>query len=179
MRRACNVAHIDAVQIEYSPFVLDVEGPAGTDLLATARELGVAIVAYSPLGRGILTGTLNTRESLTTDGDVRTSFYPMYSEENFDSNVKLVEKLKALANRKKCTLAQLAIAWLLKQGDDIIPIPGTKRIPYLEENWGSLGVQLTDAEEAEMRNMIKDIGVAGDRKPEWASHSCFIDTRAE
>jgi aryl-alcohol dehydrogenase-like predicted oxidoreductase len=100
---------VDAVQIEYSPFCLDIEGPAGTSLLATCRELGVAIIAYSPLGRGLLTGTLNTKDSFSGQGDWR-SIFPRFSGENFDSNVQLVTRFKELADRKGCTAAQLAIA---------------------------------------------------------------------
>ncbi|EED13807.1 aldo/keto reductase, putative [Talaromyces stipitatus ATCC 10500] len=178
LRRACKVAHIDAVQVEYSAFVTHIEESRGTNLLATARELGVAVVAYSPLGRGILTGAY-TKNTISAEGDKRAEWYPMYSETNFEKNLKLVEKLKSIADKKNCTLAQLAIAWLLKQGDNIIPIPGTKKIRYLEENWGSLHVQLTDEEEAEIRKLIKDTGVAGGRYPEFAGDGTLADTREE
>lgn len=164
------------MQVEYSPFVLDIEGPSGTDMLATARELGVAIVAYSPLGRGILTGSFTT-EAISREGDYRAMF-PMYEDENLKENTKLLGKLKALADTKECSLAQLAIAWLLKQGD-VIPIPGTKRIAYLEENWGAAKVQLTDEEESAMRDLIKKAGVAGGRAPDWASDGLYVDTREE
>lgn len=180
LRRACKVAHIDAVQVEYSAFVTHIEEEKGTNLLAAARELGVAVVAYSPLGRGILTGAYNKKEALLAEGDRRVRMgYPMFAEENLEANAKLVERLKDIADRKNCSLGQLAIAWLLKQGDDIIPIPGTKRIRYLEENWGSLKVELTDEEEAEMRRLIKDTGVAGGRLPNWAGEGKLGDTREE
>jgi aryl-alcohol dehydrogenase-like predicted oxidoreductase len=180
LRRACKVAHIDAVQVEYSAFVTDIEEDKGTNLLATARELGVAIVAYSPLGRGILTGAYNKKDTVSAEGDQRTGMsFPMFSEENLEANAKLLEKLKNIADRKKCTLGQLAIAWLLKQGDHIIPIPGTKKIRYLEENWASLRVELTDEEEAEMRKLIKDTGVAGGRLPDWAGEGHLGDTKEE
>ncbi|KAH8162628.1 hypothetical protein CIB48_g5618 [Xylaria polymorpha] len=162
LRRACKIAHVDAVQMEYSSFDLDIEGPVGTDLLATCRELGVAVVAYSPLGRGLLTGAYTTQESLAHEGDFRSTL-PRFSGANFEANVKLVSQFKALADRKGCTPAQLAIAWLLKQGEDIIPIPGTKRIKYLEENWGSLEVQLSDGEEKEIRNFVETAEIAGSR----------------
>jgi aryl-alcohol dehydrogenase-like predicted oxidoreductase len=180
LRRACKVAHIDAVQVEYSAFVTDIENDKGTNLLATARELGVTVVAYSPLGRGILTGAYSKKESVSAEGDARTEMsFPMFSKENLDANVKLVGKLKDIADRKNCTLAQLAIAWLLKQGDHIIPIPGTKKIRYLEENWGGLQVELTDEEEAEIRNLIKDTGVAGGRLPDWVGEGHLGDTKEE
>lgn len=156
--------------------MLDVEGSTGSNLLATARELGVAVVAYSPLGRGILTGAFDSNETLSGEGDFRTAF-PMYAEKNLDTNLKLVNQLKALADAKSCTTAQLAIAWLLKQGEDVIPIPGTKRIKYLEENLGSLKLQLTDADAAEIRKLIKDAGVAGSRVPDWATAGLYADTK--
>lgn len=179
LRRACKVAHIDAVQIEYSAFVLDVENSLGTNLLATARDLGVAVVAYSPLGRGILTGAFTSKEAVSSEGDFRTMF-PMYAEENIKKNTQLVSQLQVLAQTKGCTTAQLAIAWLLKQGEDIIPIPGTRRIKYLEENWAALGVRLTDAEEAEVRKIIKSAGgVGGGRAPDWAMDGLYADTKEQ
>ena len=180
LRRACKIAHVDAVQVEYSAFVTHIEEQDGTNLLATARELGVTIVAYSPLGRGILTGAYTKKESVSAEGDSRTGLsFPMYAEENLEANIKLLEKLKVIADKKNCTLGQLAIAWLLKQGHDIIPIPGTKKIRYLEENWGSLQVELTDEEELTMRKLIKDTGVAGGRLPAWAGKGQLGDTREE
>lgn len=178
LRRACKVVQVDCVQIEYSPFDLDIEGPEGTNLLATCRELGVSVVAYAPLGRGLLTGALNSKEAVSGEGDWRAMF-PRFSEENFDANVKLVDQFKALAQNKGCTPAQLSIAWLLKQGEDIIPIPGTKRIKYLEENWGALQVQLTDADEAEIRNFVETAAVGGGRVPDDAKSQCYADTKEE
>ncbi|KAL9080500.1 MAG: hypothetical protein Q9157_000734 [Trypethelium eluteriae] len=177
LRRAEKIVHVDAVQIEYSPFDLDIEGPSGTHLLATCRELGVTTVAYSPLGRGLLTGTLNSKESVSSEGDWR-SVFPRFSDENFDANVKLVNQFKAIADRKGCTAAQLCIAWVMKQGQDIIPIPGTKRIKYLEENWNSLKVQLTDAEATEVRKLVQN-QVAGHRTIEAALSQCYADTVEE
>uniref|UniRef100_A0A8H7N3H6 NADP-dependent oxidoreductase domain-containing protein n=1 Tax=Bionectria ochroleuca TaxID=29856 RepID=A0A8H7N3H6_BIOOC len=162
LRRACKIAHVDAVQIEYSPFVLDVENSVGTHLLKTCRELGVAVVAYSPLGRGILTGAFSTKESFQKDGDYRT-IMPWFQDDNFDRNVTLVSQFRELADKKGCKPSQLAIAWLLKQGDDIIPIPGTKQIKYLEENWASQYVQLTDEDEKEIRRFVEAAEVAGPR----------------
>ena len=165
------------MQIEYSAFDLHIEGLAGTHLLATCRELGVGIVAYSPLGRGLLTGAFNSKAAFSNEGDWRAAF-PRFSGENFDANVKLVNQFTALAARKKCTAAQLAIAWLLKQGEDVNPIPGTKRIRYLEENWGALKVQLSDAEELEVRSVVEN-KVAGARTIEEALAQCFADTKEE
>ncbi|KAI1854093.1 hypothetical protein JX265_003584 [Neoarthrinium moseri] len=176
LRRACKVAHVDAVQIEYSVFERDVEGPSGTYLLQTARELGVAIVCYSPLGQGLLTGALNQKDAITKEGDWRAGF-PRFSGENYEANVQLVNKFKAIADRKHITPGQLALAWLLKQGDDIFPIPGTKRIKYLEENWAALKVQLTDGEVAEVRTLVETTNVAGARHLEAALSQCLADTR--
>jgi aryl-alcohol dehydrogenase-like predicted oxidoreductase len=178
LRRACKIVHVDAVEIEYSAFVLDIEGSIGTNLLSTCRELGVAIVAYSPLGRGLLTGALSTKEAISGDGDYR-AIFPRFAGDNLEANAKIVRQFNALAEKKGCTLAQLAIAWLLKQGDDVIPIPGTKRIKYLEENWASLEVQLTNAEEKEIREFVEKAEVAGDRMPEGGAAQCFVDTVGE
>lgn len=163
MRRACKVGKVDAVQIEYSPFELEIEGDAGTNLMATCRELGVAVVAYSPLGRGMLTGSLESRQSISGDGDYR-SLFPRFSDENLETNVKVVNQLKAMAEKKGCSAAQLALAWVLKQGEDVIPIPGTKKVKYLEENFDAIKVQLTDAEGKEIRNIVA--GVAGEQTPD-------------
>ncbi|KAK7229842.1 hypothetical protein V2G26_002012 [Clonostachys chloroleuca] len=155
LRRACKVAQIDAIQAEYSAFVLDIENTGG--ILKTARELGVTVVAYSPWGVG--------------------SSPEIFLKMPSPKNQVLLDQLGALARKKGCTTAQLAIAWLLKQGDDIVPIPGTKRIKYLEENFGALRVQLSDAEESEVRNIIKN--VAGGRAPDWAMGALEADTREE
>jgi aryl-alcohol dehydrogenase-like predicted oxidoreductase len=163
LRRACKVAPVDAVQMEYSPFVLDIERAAGTELLATCRELGVAVVAYSPLGRGLLTGAFSTLESVAGARDARKANFPWFSAENIDANSKLVKQFTELADKKVCTTSQLALAWLLKQGDDIVPIPGTKKIKNLEENWGALEIKLTDEEEAEIRKFVETAEVSGNR----------------
>ncbi|KAI8949864.1 putative aldo/keto reductase [Xylaria longipes] len=179
LRRACKVAHVDAVQIEYSPFDLDIEGPAGTGLLKACRELGVAVFAYAPLGRGLLTGAYTSPESVSGEGDMRGLYLPRFAGTNFEANVKLVGQFKALAASKGCTAAQLAIAWLLKQGDDIFPIPGTKKIKYLEENWGALKVQLTNEDEKIVRKFLENADIAGERVGEESKGSCFIETREE
>lgn len=175
LRRAHAIHPISAVQIEYSPFTLDIERP-DIDLLRTARELGVAIVAYSPLGRGFMTGKYRSPDDFE-DGDFR-KFLPRYSEENFPQNLKLVDSISSLASRKGCTPGQLTLAWLLAQGDDIIPIPGTRRIKYLEENWGALKVKLSKEEVEEIRTAVEGAEVAGDRYPEAMKATLFADTVA-
>ena len=179
LRRACKIAHVAAVQVEYSPFVLDVEGPAGTDLLATARELGVALVAATPLGRGLLTSTFASGAALGDGKDVRGKVMPRFMEANRDKNVKLVGEWQAMAQKKGCTATQLSLAWLLKQGDDIFPIPGTKKLEYLEENWGALDVQLTDEDDAEIRHFMEVAEVAGHYMPSKYEHYVFRDTEEE
>ncbi|KAI1114220.1 aldo-keto reductase [Nemania sp. NC0429] len=161
LRRAHAVHPIAAIQMEYSPFALQIES-SQTPLLATARELGVKVVAYSPLGRGFLTGALTSRDQLDAKDNRR--LMPRFSEENFGDNLKLVELLSSVAKEKGCTPGQLAIAWLLAQGDDVIPIPGTKRVKYLEENIKSVDVTLTKEEEARVRKAIDSVGGSkGDR----------------
>lgn len=179
LRRACKIAHVDAVQIEYSPFDLDIEGAEGTDLLKACRELGVAVFAYSPLGRGLLTGAYTSAESVSGEGDMRGSYLPRFTGANLEANAKPVGQFKALADTKGCTAAQLAIAWLLKQGNDIFPIPGTKKIKYLEENWGALNVQLTNEDEKIVRQFLENADIAGGRIGEEHKESCFVDTREE
>jgi aryl-alcohol dehydrogenase-like predicted oxidoreductase len=137
IRRAAAVHRIAALQTEYSLWTRDPED----EVLPTTRELGIAFVAYSPLGRGFLTGQYKRFEDLAADDYRR--FSPRFQGENFQKNLDLVARVEAIAKEKKCTPSQLALAWLLAQGQDIIPIPGTKRRKYLEENVGALGVTLT------------------------------------
>lgn len=165
--------------MEYSPIVLDIEGLTGTDMLATCRELGTAVVAYAPLGRGLLTATFINRESVSDQNDYRQAAFPRFMEENRDANVMLVNQFKALADKKGCTTSQLSIAWLLKQGDDIIPIPGTKKIKYLEENWVALDVHLTNDEEDEIRKFVESVEIAGGRNPAKYSTTSLVDTKEE
>ncbi|KAF2878481.1 NADP-dependent oxidoreductase domain-containing protein [Massariosphaeria phaeospora] len=178
LRRACKIARVAAVQLEYSPFVLDIEGPAGKDLLATCRELGIAVIPFSPLGHGILTGTFTTAESLSSPGDIRSRMFPRFMEGNLEGNAKIVEKFKAIADKKGCSTSQLSLAWLLKQGEDIIPIPGTKTIKWLEENWRALDVKLTDQEEREVREFVGSVEMLG-HKPEAAKRFGYVDTKEE
>lgn len=173
LRRACKVHHIAAVQIEYSPFSMDIEDPQ-IALLKTCRELGVATVAYSPLGRGFLTGAYRNPDDFE-EGDFRKRA-PRFSKENFPKNLELVDHITALAKKKGCTAGQLTLAWLMKQGDDIIPIPGTKKLKYLEENLGALDVQVSDSENKEIRQAIEKAKVHGERYPEGMAGKLFADT---
>lgn len=168
LRRAHAVHPISAVQVEYSPFVLDIEDPK-IGLLNTCRELGVSIVAYCPLGRGFLTGTIKSRDDIK--GDYR-EFWPRFSEENFHKNLILVDQIKAIAERRKITSAQATLAFLLAQGPDIIPIPGTKRIVALEENMAALKIVLSAEEIAAIRKAAEAAVPAGDRYPEAYVMSC-------
>jgi aryl-alcohol dehydrogenase-like predicted oxidoreductase len=138
IRRAEAVHPITAVQTEYSLWTRDPEG----EVLPTCRELGIGFVPYSPLGRGFLAGRFNSPEDIE-EGDFRRS-NPRFAGENFEANMRLAEKVKEIASEKGVTPAQLAIAWVLARGDDLVPIPGTKRRTYLEQNAGAVDVELTD-----------------------------------
>lgn len=138
IRKAHSVHPISALQTEYSLWTRDPEG----EILDTCRELGIGFVAYSPLGRGFLTGAFRKTEDIPKEKDFR-SISPRFQGENFDANLKIVEQLEEIAKEKNCTLAQLALAWLLAQGEDIVPIAGTKRIRYLEDNAGAANVELS------------------------------------
>ncbi|WP_062309619.1 aldo/keto reductase [Alicyclobacillus sendaiensis] len=165
IRRAHKVHPITALQTEYSLWSRDVED----EILPTVRELGIGFVAYSPLGRGFLTGAIRRFEDLPEDDYRRHS--PRFQGENFKRNLDLVEKIERLAREKGCTPAQLALAWVMAQGEDIVPIPGTKRVKYLEENLGALDVRLT-AEELREIDVIAPKGVAaGERYPEASMRS--------
>ncbi|KAL9611825.1 MAG: hypothetical protein Q9167_003552 [Letrouitia subvulpina] len=162
LRRAYSVHPITCVQMEYSPFAMDIENPQ-IALLKTCRELGVATVAYSPLGRGFLTGAYKSRADFE-EGDFR-KHAPRYSDENFPKNLELVKHLQEIAKKKGCTSGQLSLSWLLAQGDDIFPIPGTKKIKYLEENLSALNVKLSSAENNEIRRAIENVEMVGERYP--------------
>ncbi|MDQ4090410.1 MAG: aldo/keto reductase [Actinomycetota bacterium] len=137
VRRADAVHPVTALQTEYSLFTRDVEG----GILPTVRELGIGFVAYSPLGRGMLTGAFRSAADLP-DGDTRRQRFPRFRDGNLEHNLALVASVRELADRKGCTPGQVAIAWVLAQGTDIVPIPGTKRLRYLEENLGAANVSL-------------------------------------
>lgn len=158
IRRAAKVHRVAALQSEYSLWTRDVET---NGVLATCRELGIAFVPYSPLGRGFLTGAIQKPSDLDPS-DWRLS-NPRFAQEVFEGNLKLAEAVKKLAATKNCTPAQFALAWVLAQGNDMIPIPGTKRIKYLEDNMGALAVQLTEADLKETNEAFGELKVAGER----------------
>jgi aryl-alcohol dehydrogenase-like predicted oxidoreductase len=156
-RRAHAVHPITALQNEYSLFTRDPEG----EVLDTLRELGIGLVAYSPLGRGFLSGQVTSPDDFAADDFRRNN--PRFQGENFERNLAVVERIRQLADQKGVTPGQLAIAWVLAQGDDVVPIPGTKRRRYLEENLGALDVRLTPEELTGIEE-ISPRGVAsGDR----------------
>jgi aryl-alcohol dehydrogenase-like predicted oxidoreductase len=160
IRRAFAAHPITALQTEYSLWTRDVED----GILQTCRELGIGFVAYSPLGRGFLTGSFRKEDDVPED-DFRTK-HPRFQGENFENNVKIVNELEKIAKEKECTLAQLALAWLLAQGKDIVPIAGTKRVKYLEDNVGAINVNLT-REDIDKLNKIAPRGFTmGTRYPE-------------
>lgn len=173
LRRAHKVHPISAVQVEYSPFALEIESKQ-INLLKTCRELGVAVVAYSPLSRGILSGALKSPDDFE-EGDFR-RFAPRFSPENFAKNLKLVERLTEIAKKKNVTPSQLTLAWLMAQGDDIFPIPGTTKISRLEENVGSLKVTLSKEDEEEIRKECNAAEIGGTRYPESFMQTCYADT---
>ncbi|QTM99078.1 aldo/keto reductase [Sediminibacillus dalangtanensis] len=160
IRRAHKVHPITALQTEYSLWSRDVED----EILPTCRELGIGFVPYSPLGRGFLTGQIKRFEDLAEDDYRR--FSPRFQGENFQKNLDLVTDIETIAQEKGCKPAQLALAWLLAQGDDIVPIPGTKRIKYLEENVGALDVTLTKEDLARIDKVSPQHVAAGDRYPD-------------
>ena len=162
IRRAHKVHPIAALQTEYSLWTRDPEG----EILSTTRELGITFVPYSPLGRGFLTGTIKKKEDLLPT-DYRHNA-PRFQGENLDRNARLTVRVEEIAREKGCTPSQLALAWLLAQGEDIVPIPGTKRIQYLEENAQAAEVKLTAEDLDRIAEAIPAEAVAGARYPEGA-----------
>jgi aryl-alcohol dehydrogenase-like predicted oxidoreductase len=157
IRRAHGTHPITALQTELSLWTRDVE----EEILPTVRELGIGFVAYSPLGRGFLSGRFQSPDDFE-EGDFRRN-NPRFQGENFQKNLQLVERVEEIADEKDVTAGQLAIAWVLAQGDDVVPIPGTKRVRYLEENLGAVGIELTDDD----LRRLDDVGAAeGTRYPE-------------
>jgi aryl-alcohol dehydrogenase-like predicted oxidoreductase len=171
LRRAHAVHPISCVQMEYSPFCRDIELPKYR-LLQVARELGVAIVAYSPLGNGLLGGGIRTREDFTKPGDLRSAL-PWLSEANLQKNLAIVDKISEIAKTKGATTAQLTLAWILAQGDDFFAIPGTTKVYRLEENLGSLFISLPPEEESSIRQISQT--VVGERFQTMMGQS-FRDT---
>jgi len=168
IRRAHAVHPITALQTEYSLWSRDVED----QILPTVRELGIGFVPYSPLGRGFLTGQFKTPEDLDA-GDTRRN-HPRFQGEAFRKNLDLVAAIGVMAADKGCTPAQLALAWVLRQGEDIVPIPGTKRRKYLEDNLGALDVELSEADLARIDDILPPGAAQGTRYPDASMAS--IDT---
>ena len=163
IKRAHAVHSVSALQTEYSLWSRDVED----GILPTLRELGIGFVAYSPLGRGFLTGQIRKFEDLP-EGDYRRGS-PRFQGENFDKNLELVDRVNEIAAEKGVTPGQLALAWLLRQGDDIVPIPGTKRREYLEENAAANGVTLTDEDLRRIEDTAPKDVAAGERYADMSS----------
>ena len=166
IRRAHAVHPISALQSEYSLFTRDPED----EILPTIRELGIGFVAYSPLGRGFLTGAWRSIEDLP-EGDTRAGRFPRFSQENFEKNVELADRVREIATEKGATPGQLALAWLLHQGEDIVPIPGTKRRKYLEENAAAADVTLTAEDLRHIEEAMPKGSVAGERYAEQQMRS--------
>jgi len=162
IRRAHAVHPITALQTEYSLWSREPED----EILPTVRELGIGFVAYSPLGRGFLTGGIRSIDDLEADDYRRSS--PRFQGENFQRNLQLVDEIHAIAAEHRCTPAQLALAWVMEQGDDIVPIPGTKRRRYLEENVGAVAVALTDEDRGRI-DRILPVGAASGAR--YAPHA--------
>jgi aryl-alcohol dehydrogenase-like predicted oxidoreductase len=160
LRRAAKVHPVAALQTEYSLWTRDPEG----EILATCRELGIGFVAYSPLGRGFLTGQFKKFDDLPADDYRRNS--PRFQGENFQKNLDLLRSVEEIAREKGCTASQLALAWVLAQGDDIVPIPGTKRRKYLEENVATASVRLSTADLQRINEVFPPESAAGARYPD-------------
>ncbi len=168
IRRAHAVHPIAALQTEYSLWTRDVD----SEILPTCRELGIGFVAYSPLGRGFLTGTIQ-KDTELPESDWR-KHAPRFEDENWKHNKRIVDTIERLADEKKCTPAQLALAWTLARGEDIIPIPGTKRIKYLEENARAAEIMLTQNDLRAIDEAIPPGATAGERYPERAMRAVNI-----
>ena len=168
IRRAAKVYKISALQTEYSLWTRDPE----EEILDTCKELGISFVAYSPLGRGFLTGRFKTNNNFS-EGDYRVN-HPRFTDENFNSNLEIVKKIEVIANDKGCTAAQLALSWVMAQRDFIIPIPGTKKLKYLEENAKAADIVLSPEEIKRINAAIPKDSVHGPRYPEAAMHMVNI-----
>jgi aryl-alcohol dehydrogenase-like predicted oxidoreductase len=163
IRRAHAVHPITALQTEYSLWTRDPEDA----ILPTVRELGIGFVAYSPLGRGFLSGQITSIDDLAEDDFRRRG--PRFQGDNFQKNLDLVAKVEEIADDKGVTPSQLALAWVLAQGDDVVPIPGTKHVKYLEENVGAAGVQLTGDDLRGIDEAFPKGATAGDRYPDMST----------
>ncbi len=159
IRRAHAVHPITALQTEYSLFTRDLED----EILPVLRELGIGLVPYSPLGRGLLTGAITATDDLEGNDSRRSPYFPRFSGDALDANLALVAKIREIAERKGATAGQLALAWVLAQGDDVVPIPGTKRVRYLEENGAAASVTLSADDLAALEQAVPRDAVAGAR----------------
>ena len=166
IRRAHATHPITALQTEYSLFTRDLED----EILGVVRELGIGLVPYSPLGRGLLTGAVSKDSGAQGDGDFRRSaYFPRFEGAALEANLALVDRVRALAQEKGVTPGQLALAWVLAQGDDVVPIPGTKRVAYLEENVGAAAISLTADDLAALDAAVPREAVAGARYGDMSS----------
>lgn len=156
LRRACAVHPITAVQVEYGPGCLAIESPE-IRLLETCRELGVAVVCYSPLGHGLLGGGIRSFADVSQGNDPRGKFVPALQVGNIDKNIAVVDQLAELAKTKSMTVGQLCLGWLLAQGKDVFPIPGTTKVSRLQENVGTMDFEITAAEEQKVREIVKGL----------------------
>ncbi len=165
IRRAHAVHPVTAVQTEYSLFTRDIEA----EVLPTLRELGIGLVPYSPLGRGLLTGAIEKESQLAEQDSRRTAYFPRFQGEALEANLELVAQVRAIADRLGCTPGQLALAWVLAQGADVAPIPGTKRVRYLEGNVGALDVAATQEILDELEAAVPASAVVGARYGDMSS----------
>ncbi len=165
IRRAHATHPITALQTEYSLFTRDLED----DILPVLRELGIGLVPYSPLGRGILTGAITDDNQLAEGDSRRTAYFPRLNGEGLKANLRLVERVREIAQQHDATPGQLALAWVLAQGDDVAPIPGTKRVHYLEENVGAADLTLTDDDLRALDEAVPRDAVVGDRYGDMSS----------
>jgi aryl-alcohol dehydrogenase-like predicted oxidoreductase len=165
IRRAHAAHPITALQTEYSLFTRDLED----EILPTIRELGIGLVPYSPLGRGLLTGAITAADDLESADSRRTPYFPRFSGDALEANLALVVRIREIAEAKGATPGQLALAWVLAQGDDVVPIPGTKRVRYLEENVAAAALQLTEEDLSALEQAVPREAVAGDRYGDMSS----------
>ncbi len=165
IRKAHATHPITALQTEYSLFTRDLED----EVLPTIRELGIGLVPYSPLGRGLLTGAITDEGSLAEGDSRRTPYFPRFRGEALDANLALVARIREIADARGCTPGQLALAWVLAQGEDVAPIPGTKRVKYLEENVAAADVRLSEDDLAALEHAVPREAVAGARYGDMSS----------
>jgi aryl-alcohol dehydrogenase-like predicted oxidoreductase len=165
IRRAHAVHPISALQSEYSLWERNLE----PHIIPLLRELGIGLVPYSPLGRGLLTGAITAADDLESADSRRTPYFPRFSGDALEANLALVVRIREIAEAKGATPGQLALAWVLAQGDDVVPIPGTKRVRYLEENVAAAALQLTEEDLSALEQAVPREAVAGDRYGDMSS----------